>query len=131
MKGTICYKKQRQGEGSMKQRMHRSLFPLFGAMRSNVNTGQNLLSKNGRYDDGNYLQSSYIITTEDMNVEAITIRLTDSRGKVVCEKERSLALQFSKIYNVPKSSFDGDTEINAKGGCGMQQSIRRSLKRNN
>ena len=46
----------------------------------------NTLNNRGRYSGGVFTQSEYTITTEDMDFDAKQIRLTDSRGKVVCEK---------------------------------------------
>lgn len=41
----------------------------------------------GVYLDGEFIRSAYIITVEEMDFRAEYIRLTDSRGNVLCEKE--------------------------------------------
>lgn len=47
----------------------------------------NELNNRGRYDGGTFQQASYTITTEDMDFNADTVRLFNSRGSSVCEKE--------------------------------------------
>jgi len=44
-------------------------------------------SSQGRYTDGTFKQASYTITTEKMDFVAKLLRLTNSRGDVVCENE--------------------------------------------
>ena len=46
----------------------------------------NTLNNRGRYQDGEFTVSSYIITTKDMEFVAEQIQLTDNSCKVVCEK---------------------------------------------
>lgn len=41
----------------------------------------------GRYTDGTFRQASYTITTEKMDFAGKLLRLTNSRGAVVCESE--------------------------------------------
>lgn len=45
------------------------------------------LSNQGRYTDGTFKQASYSITTEKMDFAATLLRLKNSKGIVVCEKE--------------------------------------------
>lgn len=41
----------------------------------------------GRYNDGEFKRIAYEITTENMDFDAKIIRLKDSKGRVICEKE--------------------------------------------
>lgn len=41
----------------------------------------------GRYIDGDFKQIAFVITTEDMSFRANIIRLKDSKGNVICNKE--------------------------------------------
>jgi hypothetical protein len=45
------------------------------------------LNYRGRYADGDFLQASYVVTTDDMNFDGTYVLLKDSRGNMVCEKE--------------------------------------------
>ena len=45
------------------------------------------LDNKGRYEDGKFHQSSYTITTENMDFDADFVRLFDNRGKLRAEKE--------------------------------------------
>lgn len=47
----------------------------------------NVNNNKGRYPDGEFKRIAYEITTENMNFEAKIIRLKDSKGRVICEKE--------------------------------------------
>ena len=46
----------------------------------------NLLNNRGRYDGGTFTQSSYEITIDDLDFNASSIRLFDSKGDLVCTK---------------------------------------------
>ena len=46
-----------------------------------------LFNQKGRYEGGTFTQSAYEIVIEDMSFNAKAIRLIDSRGNLVCEKE--------------------------------------------
>jgi len=47
----------------------------------------NTLNNRGRYEDGNFTQSTYTIIVYDLDFTATYIRLSDSRSNMVCEKE--------------------------------------------
>jgi hypothetical protein len=47
----------------------------------------NVLNNRGKYEDGKFTQSAYIITLFDMDVEASIIRLFNSKDNLICEKE--------------------------------------------
>lgn len=47
----------------------------------------NTLNNRGRYEDGKFTQSAYVITVDDMDFKAKFVRLLDSRANVICEKE--------------------------------------------
>ena len=46
-----------------------------------------LFNQKGRYEGGTFTQSAYEIVIENMDFNAKTIRLIDSRGNQVCEKD--------------------------------------------
>lgn len=46
-----------------------------------------LFNQKGRYEGGTFTQSAYEIIIENMDFNAKTIRLIDSRGNQVCEKD--------------------------------------------
>ena len=46
----------------------------------------NTLNNRGRYQDGEFTVSEYIITTKEMDFQASQIQLTDLSGRIVCEK---------------------------------------------
>lgn len=47
----------------------------------------NTHNNKGKYQDGNFTQSEYVITVQDQTFNATQVLLKDSRGNVVCEKQ--------------------------------------------
>lgn len=47
----------------------------------------NVNNNKGRYPDGEFKQTEFEITTEDMSFEAKIIRLKDRKGRIICDKE--------------------------------------------
>ncbi|MFV0536835.1 MAG: hypothetical protein ACK5M3_05605 [Dysgonomonas sp.] len=60
----------------------------------------NTLNGRGRYEDGKFTQSAYIITVFDMDFSATVVRLFNSKGKLVVEKEVQSLEELEEVQRV-------------------------------